>query len=114
TDLWALKSVVHELGHAYHKENWAENQPDILAAWRHALEQKLYRDVNDDKGRVIPAAYALTNPLEYFAELTALYFARGNYAPFDRKGLRAYDPAGYAMIEKLWGLSKAGSPLRDR
>jgi hypothetical protein len=110
SDLWALKSVVHELGHAHHKENWAENQEDILAAWRNAVDKKLYRNVRDDQGGVIPQAYALANHLEYFAELTAIYFARGNYAPFNRDELKTYDPAGHAMIEKMWGLSKDEPP----
>jgi hypothetical protein len=110
SDLWALKSVMHELGHAHHKENWAENQEDILAAWRNAVDKELYRNVTDEKGRVIPQAYALANQLEYFAELTAIYFARGNYAPFNRDGLKTYDPAGHAMIEKMWGLSQNNLP----
>jgi hypothetical protein len=110
SDLWALKSVVHELGHAHHKENWPEKQADILAAWRQAVEAGLYRNVKDDRGRVIPQAYALTNQLEYFAELTAIYFAGGNYAPFNRAGLKDYDPVGYTLIEKMWGLSGEPPP----
>lgn len=106
SNLWALKSVLHELGHAHHKENWAEGQEDIKAAWQNAIDKKLYVNVKDDKGKVIPKAYALTNQLEYFAELTAIYFGKCNYAPFNRADLKKYDPVGYAMIQKMWGLSK--------
>ncbi|MCX7826018.1 MAG: hypothetical protein N2689_10725 [Verrucomicrobiae bacterium] len=111
SDLWALKAVLHELGHAHHKENWPEKQADIMAAWRNAVDKGLYRNVRDDRGRIRPRVYALANQLEYFAELTAIYFARCDYAPFDRAGLRLYDPVGYAMIEKMWGLSKDEPPL---
>lgn len=106
SNLWALKSVLHELGHAHHKENWAEDQEDIKSAWKNAVDKKLYLNVKDDKGKVIPKAYALTNQLEYFAELTAIYFGRCNYAPFNRADLKKYDPVGFAMIQKMWGLSK--------
>jgi len=33
-----------------------------------------------------------------------------NYFPKDRAGLKAYDPAGYALVEKLWGISGDPSP----
>ncbi len=104
SNLWALKSLLHELGHAHHKENWAEGQEDITTAWKNAIDKRLY--VKDDKGKVIPKAYALTNQLEYFAELTAIYFGKCNYAPFNRADLKKYDPVGFAMIQKMWGLSK--------
>ncbi len=110
SDLWALKSLIHELGHAHHKENWPEKQTDIMAAWENAMNAGLYANVLDDKGKVLSRTYAQTNQLEYFAELTAMYFARCNYSPFDRAALRQYDPVGFMMVEKMWGLSKDSSP----
>ena len=106
SNLWALKALLHELGHAHHKENWAEDQEDIKLAWQAAMDRKLYLNVRDDKGTLIAKAYASVNQLEYFAELTAIYFGRCNYAPFRRAELEKYDPIGYAMIEKMWGLSE--------
>ena len=35
-----------------------------------------------------------------------MYFAGCNFQPFNRKELKAYDPVGYAMIEKMWGRKK--------
>ncbi|MGH7171459.1 MAG: hypothetical protein ACRELG_14380 [Gemmataceae bacterium] len=99
---WALKALVHEFAHAYHLEQWPEKQPDILRAWDHAVEQSLYRNVTDDSGKKIDKAYALVNQLEYFAELSCMYFVGCNYQPFNRKQLQAYDPVGYAMIQKMW------------
>ena len=58
----------------------------------------------EDKGTHNPN-YAAQNHLEYFAELTAMYFVGANYFPRDRAGLKAYDPAGYALVETLWGLN---------
>jgi hypothetical protein len=31
-----------------------------------------------------------------------VYFVGGNYHPLDRSELRAYDPDGCSMVEKLW------------
>lgn len=104
SDLWALKALVHELAHAFHLEQWPENQTDILRAWRNAISQGLYQGVKDDAGKTVERAYATVNQLEYFAELSCMYFARSNYQPFNRAGLRSYDPSGCAMVEKMWGI----------
>lgn len=103
SDLWALKALFHELAHAYQLEQWPEKQPDILEAWQHAKDEKLYLNVRDVETRkTLDSAYALTNQLEFFAELSCMYFVRCNYEPSDRRQLKAYDPVGHAMIERMW------------
>lgn len=109
SDRWALKVVVHEMAHAFHLEQWPEDRRDIYEAWKNAEKLGLYRQVKDDQGNLIEKAYAAQNHLEYFAELSCAYFVGCNYAPFNRAELKAYDPAGYALIEKLW-LSPVESP----
>ena len=106
TEFWALKVLVHEFAHAHHLEHWPENHPGILRAWEGAMTRGLYKGVKDDKEKIIDKAYASVNQLEYFAELSCMYFVGCNYQPFNRKELAAYDPDGYAMIESLWGLKK--------
>ena len=101
-DLWALKAVLHEMAHAYQLEQWPEKEPAILSAWENAMQDKLYHNVKDDKGRVLKAAYATRNQLEYFAELSCTFFARCNYHPFDRAELNSYDATGYEMIRRQW------------
>jgi len=108
SDLWATKALVHEFGHAHHLEHWPERRADIYDAWDRAVKAGLYRVVREkDKHAHFPN-YAAQNHLEYFAELTAIYFAAANYFPYDRAGLKRYDPAGYALVEKLWNV--AGEP----
>jgi hypothetical protein len=103
TDLWALKALFHELAHAYQLEQWPEKQPDILQAWKHSKENRLYLNVRDvETNKTLSSAYALTNQLEFFAELSCMYFVKCNYEPSDRSKLKAYDPVGYAMIRKMW------------
>ena len=104
SDLWALKALVHEFGHAHHLEHWPEKRADILDTWRHAMDAGLYQVVREEDKKAHVPNYAARNQLEYFAELTAMYFARGNYFPYDRAGLREYDPDGYWMVRKVWGV----------
>jgi hypothetical protein len=104
-DFWELKALVHEFGHAHHLEHWPEDREDIYDTWDHAMKAGLYKTVRDeDKSTHLPN-YAAQNHLEYFAELSAAYFVGINYFPKDRAGLKEYDPDGYALIEKLWGIS---------
>ena len=49
-------------------------------------------------------AYAMTNPMEYFAETSEAYFARNDIEPFDRAELKAKDPAVIPVLEKIWGV----------
>lgn len=105
SDLWATKALFHEFGHVHHLEHWPEHRADIYDTWEHAIKAGLYQVVREeDKGKHLPN-YAAQNHLEYFAELTAMYFASINYFPYDRAGLKQYDPEGYALIQKLWNIA---------
>lgn len=102
--LWSKKALAHEMAHAWHLLHRKPKDPAILGPWDNAVARGLYRNVPDYKGQTIANAYARHNQLEYFAELSAAYFVGINYMPYDRKGLKAYDPSGYSMVEALWGL----------
>lgn len=102
SETWSIKVLLHELAHAYQLEQWPENQPDIVAAFDNAKKKTLYQDIKDRKGRNRGTVYAVQNPLEYFAELSCMYFGFCDYPPYNRQELKAYDPDGYAMIQKMW------------
>ena len=102
--VWTRKAIMHELAHAWHITHWPEQHPPILQAYQAAKAAGLYRQVKDRKGKVIAEGYALSNQLEYFAELSAMYFVGGNYFPFDRSGIAKYDPAGARLVRGLWGV----------
>lgn len=106
SEFWALKAVVHKLAHAQQLEQWPEDQPDILNAYRNAMSAKLYRHVRDLDGKVLDEAYATTNQLEYFAEISCSYFVGGHYFPFNREQFKTYDPAGFSLVRKLWRLDE--------
>jgi hypothetical protein len=102
SEFWALKALVHELAHAWQLEQWPEMQPDIRAAWLNATRSGLYHDVVDEHGKTLKTGYAAVNQLEYFAELSCMYFAGCNYYPTNRASLESYDPEGFALVKKMW------------
>lgn len=101
-DLWSRKAIFHELAHAWHLNNWPEKHAAILEPWTSAKNSNKYTDVRDINKKTIKSAYARKNQLEYFAELSAMYFVGGNYHPFNKQGLEKYDPKGFEMVKTLW------------
>lgn len=104
TDMWTKKALVHEFSHAWHIIHWPEKHAPIIQSWENAKLNNLYKNVKDYRGNIKPEAYAIKNQLEYFAELSAMYFVGGDYFPFNQQGLKRYDPKGAAMVENLWSV----------
>jgi hypothetical protein len=108
--LWRAEQpamLLHELAHAYH---WllGFGREDVREAFKAASAAgALYREVAHvmRPGGAKQKAYALTNEHEYFAELSEARFLRNDIFPFIADELRAYDPAGYAVVDRLWHLS---------
>jgi hypothetical protein len=93
--------ILHELAHAYHFQVLGSDHAGIEAAYRQAVERKLYDSVAHVAGGK-RKAYALTNSREYFAEITEAYFGRNDFFPFTRDELRRHDPAGFRLLEEVW------------
>ena len=93
--------MLHELAHAYHFLVLGERHPGIAAAYRQAVERKLYDEVEHASGAK-RRAYALRNEKEYFAELSEAYFGKNDFYPFSRADLQKHDPAGYRLLDQLW------------
>lgn len=96
--------LLHEMAHAYHHLTPAID-PLIRTAYDQAKAAGLYRQVTRSHGKVLVEAYALSNPHEYFSELSEAYFGENDFAPYDRAELRAYDATGFAMIEQVWAIT---------
>lgn len=99
--------LLHELAHAYHLrtvENGYNNEV-IIHAYKNAMENKLYDRVLN-YFQLEEKAYATTNPMEYFSELTECYFGENDFYPFVKTEFRRHDPVGFDMIEKIWGVGK--------
>lgn len=95
--------TLHELAHAYHHRVLKHEHPALEAAFRAAVEKKLYDEVDyvrpGEKGK----AYAVTNVDEYFAELTEAYFGKNDFFPFHRAELERHDPTGFDVVRSIWG-----------
>ncbi len=93
--------VLHELAHAYHFLVLGDNHRGIEAAFKQAVERKLYESVEFVRGGK-RKAYALTNSKEYFAELSEAYFGRNDFYPFTRAELEKHDPVGFRVLRDAW------------
>lgn len=97
--------VLHELAHAYHDQVLSFEDPEVIKVYDAAKEKKLYDEVLLYTGRRVKH-YALTNHKEYFAETTEAYFGVNDFYPFVRAELKEHDPAGFALMESVWGKVK--------
>jgi hypothetical protein len=93
--------VLHELAHAYHDLVLGEGDPAIRAAYDKARASGLYDSVERNDG-TRGRAYALTNPKEFFAELSEAYFGRNDFYPYTREQLQAFDPESFKVIADAW------------
>jgi hypothetical protein len=84
--------LLHELCHTVHHVFLGGENRDVMAAYRSAMDRKLYQDV-----------YAKTNDHEFFAEVSSAYLDRCNHAPHTADELKEYDPEAYKLCEKVWG-----------
>lgn len=98
--------VLHELAHALHDRTLPQGygNPEIAGAYKRALDSGKYEKVRRANGKE-ERHYAMQNPMEYFAECSEAYFGKNDYYPFTRTELKAFDPDGYALIEKLWKIT---------
>jgi len=104
--------ALHELAHAYHHRTLADGfaNAEIKAAYQRAKASGSYdrveRSFGEGNGRpnTFERAYAMTNPMEYFAETTEACFTRNDFFPFTRDELKKHDPEMFTLLEKLWGI----------
>jgi hypothetical protein len=94
--------VLHELAHAYHDQVLSFDDPAVIKVYDAAKEKKLYDKVLLYTGQRV-RHYALTDHKEYFAETTEAYFGVNDFFPFVRAELKEHDPAGFALMETVWG-----------
>ncbi len=94
-------SVLHELAHAYHDQVLGFDNAAIAAAWKKFKDGGRYEKVLHINGRLI-RHYALTNPQEFFAEMTESYFGTNDFYPFNRAELRRAEPDIFALLARIW------------
>ena len=96
--------VLHELAHAYHDQALGFGHAEIKAAYEAAVKAGTYESVLFWDNRKV-RHYALTDPMEYFAEATEAFFGVNDFFPFVRAELREHDPEITRVLHKVWGES---------
>lgn len=107
--------ALHELAHAYHHQflpKGFENEA-LKRAYADAKESGDYDSVErqDSEGkRTKDKAYAMSNQMEYFAELSEAFFSRNDFFPFNWAELVWHDPEGAEAVRQAWGVSEVSKP----
>ncbi len=120
-DLWGIGGVMlHELSHAYHHGMLPGGyaNKEIIQCYEMAMKEGLYDSVEYHCGisrfsgrheRSKKRAYACTNAMEYFAELSAAFLGGldeskeyNKWYPFNRKQIQEHDPRAYELLSRLW------------
>lgn len=96
--------VLHELAHAYHDQVLGYDNPEVKTAFERARDSGIYNAVQRSNAKT-EKAYAMSNPMEYFAELSEALFGQNDFYPFDRKQLERHDPDGYQLLARLWQIN---------
>jgi dipeptidyl-peptidase-4 len=100
--------VLHELAHGYHDRELPKGfgNTEIAAAYARARDSgkydKVERHLGNGRPNTFEKAYAMTTPMEYFAETTEAYFGRNDFFPFTRDELKKHDPDMFELLGKLW------------
>ena len=101
--------VLHELAHAYHHQVLDFEEPRVIKAY-----DDFKRSGRGDRALLYDGShvrhYALTDPKEFFAEMTESYFGVDDFFPFNRAELMTAEPQIYDLMQAIWGpvAGKAG------
>ena len=93
--------VLHELAHAYHHQVFGFDHQPIADAHRRMLESGTFDEVQHISG-ASRRHYALTDPMEYFAEATEALYGTNDFHPFVRSELVEIDPKGAELVRACW------------
>ncbi|WP_435016304.1 DPP IV N-terminal domain-containing protein [Tundrisphaera sp. TA3] len=100
--------TLHELAHGYHDRFVPEGfaNAEIRAAFARARESGKYdrveRHHGDGRPNTREKAYAMTNPMEYFAETSEAYFSGNDFYPFNLGELEQQDPDMVRLLGEMW------------
>jgi hypothetical protein len=104
-------SVLHELAHAYHDQVLDFNEAEVKAAWERTRDSHRFDSVLHINGKPT-RHYALTNQMEFFAEMSEAFFGVNDFYPFNRAELARDEPETFALLERIWGTRPAGEPKK--
>jgi len=95
--------ILHELAHAYHDQFLDFENPRIKAAYEQFKQSGLGEKTLLFNGKRVKH-YALTNQMEFFAEMTEAFFGVNDFYPFNRAELMESAPTIIDMLNEAWGI----------
>ncbi len=93
--------IMHELAHAYHDQVLGFDEPRIREAYERFKKSGHGDSVLLHNGKRV-RHYGLTDPKEFFAEMTEAYFGMNDFFPFNRAELMTAEPAIYQLMRAIW------------
>jgi len=93
--------VLNQLARAYHDRVLGCDNAEIKAAHQQAVKNGKYDLVLRFDGQYVRHP-ALTDPKEYFAEMTEAYYGVNDFYPFLQFELKQYDEDVCKLLTKLW------------
>lgn len=94
--------ILHELAHAYHDQVLSFHHPGVKKAYENYKASGRGEKTLLYNGERVKH-YALTNPQEFFAEMTESYFGSDDFYPFNRAELKESEPEIYNLMVEIWG-----------
>jgi dipeptidyl-peptidase-4 len=94
--------MLHELCHAYHHQVLDFENRAIISAYTRAKKSGKYDKVMFINGQTVEH-YAMSNPMEFFAECSETFLSVNDYYPFVRGELQKSNPEIYKLMESIWG-----------
>ncbi len=97
--------ILHELAHAFHDQQLGFDHAEIK------LAQEAYKASGRGNATLLYNGkkvkhYALTNQMEFFAEMTESYFGVNDFYPFNRAELMEAEPEIYKLLHAIWSDEK--------
>ncbi len=93
--------ILHELAHAYHDQVLGFDDARIKE-----LYERYKKSGRGDATLLYTGKrvkhYALTTPMEFFAEMTEAYFGVNDFFPFTRAELKESEPEIYDLLGIIW------------
>ena len=105
--------VLHELAHGFHDQTIGFEDPRVIAAWKKFCDSGKYQSVLTSPGPM-REHYGLTNPKEFFAEMTECYFGSNDFYPFVAGELKQAEPEVFDLLAEIWGPLPARVPAKPK
>jgi len=93
--------ILHELAHAFHDQKLSFDDPRIKAA-HEKFKQSGHGDATLLYNGQRVKHYGLTDPMEFFAEMTESYFGVNDFFPFNRAELQEAEPELFQLLTDIW------------